>query len=101
MMMPGMMNPGMMGMNMNFPFGMMEKKEIELMPEKIWIQNNPVSIFFKIKNPIIINIKVPDAGGDEAWGFRGQIVSVKEIDHKKKISEVKELLSKFLGSKIE
>jgi hypothetical protein len=38
MMMP--MNP-MMG----FPFGMMEKKELELMPEKVWIQNNPVTKF--------------------------------------------------------
>ena len=30
MMPPGMINPGMIGMNMSFPFGMMEKKEIDL-----------------------------------------------------------------------
>ena len=45
MMMQGMMNPGMIGgMNMNFPFGNMDKKELELTPEKIWLQNNPVII---------------------------------------------------------
>ena len=51
MMPPGMINPGMIGMNMSFPFGMMEKKEIDLMPEKIWIQNNPVFLnFYKEPN---------------------------------------------------
>ena len=38
------------------------------------------------------------AGGDESWGFRGQLISLKDIDPKLKISEVKELLSKYLGS---
>jgi hypothetical protein len=37
-------------------------------------------------------------GGDESWGFRGQIVSLQGMDPKWKISEVKEHLSKCLGS---
>lgn len=59
-----------------------------LLAEEEWLKFYP--------NPVTLNIKVPDDGGDPAWGFHGQIIQL-VVDPRMTIVKLKENISDYLG----
>mmetsp|Transcript_23914 Transcript_23914/g.42348 ORF Transcript_23914/g.42348 Transcript_23914/m.42348 type:complete len:600 (+) Transcript_23914:339-2138(+) len=62
--------------------------ESALISEQQWAHMHP--------GPVTVNIKVPEVGGDEGWGFRGQIIQV-QMDIMSSVQQLKATLSTILG----
>lgn len=62
--------------------------ESGLISENQWAYMHP--------GPVTVNIKVPEVGGEDTWGFRGQIIQV-QMDIMSTVQQLKGTLSTILG----
>ena len=88
----GFLKPGMEINSLSGGLLTMDKYHSEedttLLSEEEWLKFYP--------NPVTLNIKVPEMGGDPSWGFHGQIIQV-VVDPRMTIMKLKDNLSDYLG----
>ncbi|CAG9319874.1 unnamed protein product [Blepharisma stoltei] len=70
------------------PYRLHEETRSSLVPEQQWAKMHP--------GTSSIHIRVPDDGGDNQWGFKGQIIQL-SVDLLQSIQSIKQMLSGILG----